>query len=103
VTIQGDNAMNEAGRKKIKARVNRISGQVAGISRMIDEDRYCVDVLNQISAVRSALDALGVEMLTSHLESCLVGKGTDTQHHCAKPLSQEELIAEIRTALARFL
>jgi DNA-binding FrmR family transcriptional regulator len=95
--------MNEPARKKVKARVNRISGQVAGISRMIDEDRYCMDVLNQISAVRSALDALGIEMLTSHLESCLVGKGTGTEHHCSKPLSQEELMAEIRTALARFL
>jgi DNA-binding FrmR family transcriptional regulator len=49
--------MNDTSRKKVKARVNRISGQVAGISRMIDEDRYCVDILNQIAAVRSALDA----------------------------------------------
>jgi CsoR family transcriptional regulator, copper-sensing transcriptional repressor len=95
--------MNDEGRKKIKARVNRIAGQVNGIQRMIDEDRYCVDILNQISAVRSALDALGVAMLTSHIESCVVGHGTETEHHCAKPLSREELLDEVRTSLSRFL
>jgi DNA-binding FrmR family transcriptional regulator len=95
--------MNDAERKKVKARVNRIAGQVNGIQRMIDEDRYCVDILNQISAVRSALDALGVEMLTSHIESCVVGHGTETEHHCARPLNQEQLIEEVRTSLSRFL
>jgi DNA-binding FrmR family transcriptional regulator len=49
--------MNAEQNKKIKSRVNRIAGQVNGIGRMIDEDRYCVDILSQISAVRSALDA----------------------------------------------
>ena len=45
-------------RPKAQGRIKRIAGQVAGIQRMIEEDRYCVDILNQISAVRSALDAL---------------------------------------------
>src|SRR5438105_10349035 len=53
------------------ARINRINGQVGGIKKMIDEDRYCVDILNQIAAVRSALDQLGVNLLTGHLESCV--------------------------------
>ena len=61
-------------------RVNRIAGQVAGVQRMIDEGRYCVDVLHQIAAVRSALDGLGVELLTRHLESCVVGHGTGSEH-----------------------
>ena len=95
--------MNDTSRKKVKARVNRISGQVAGISRMIDEDRYCVDILNQIAAVRSALDALGVEMLTHHIEGCVIGHGTGTEHHCAKPLDKEQLLDEVRTSLSRFL
>ncbi len=95
--------MNDTSRKKVKARVNRISGQVAGISRMIDEDRYCVDILNQIAAVRSALDALGVEMLTSHIEGCVIGHGSGTEHHCAKPLDKEQLLDEVRTSLSRFL
>ena len=46
--------MDEEASKKLKSHVNRIAGQVAGIQRMVDEDRYCVDVLNQIAAVRSA-------------------------------------------------
>ena len=47
-------------RESIRRRANRIAGQVAGIQRMIEEDRYCLEILNQISAVRSALDSLGV-------------------------------------------
>ena len=95
--------MNEANAKKIKARINRISGQVGGISRMIDEDRYCVNILDQIAAVRSALDALGVELLTGHIEGCVLGRGTGTEHEDAKPRSQEELLEEVRMTLGRFL
>lgn len=89
--------------QKLKARINRIAGQVAGIGRMVEEERYCVDILNQIAAARSALDALGIELLTSHIESCVVGHGTDTAHACAKPMTQAELLAEVQTTLARFL
>jgi len=52
-------------------RLNRIEGQVRGISRMIDEDRYCIDVLTQISAVQSALDALALRLLEHHLHGCV--------------------------------
>lgn len=89
--------------KKVKARVNRIAGQVSGIQRMVEEDRYCVDILNQISAVRSALDALGIELLTNHLETCVLGHGSGSEHHCARPMTQAELLAEVQTALSRFL
>jgi CsoR family transcriptional regulator, copper-sensing transcriptional repressor len=93
---------SEKGRK-IKARVSRIAGQVAGIQRMLEEDRYCVDVLNQIAAVRSALDALGIELLSSHLESCVLGHGTDSEHPHAKPMTKDQLVTELQTVLARFL
>src|SRR5262245_21466221 len=86
---------------KVRQRVNRIAGQVAGIQRMVEEGRYCVDVLNQIAAVRSALDALGIELLTRHLESCVLGGGGG--HAQARAMSQEELLAEVRTVLSRFL
>lgn len=95
--------MNEAKAKKVKARVNRISGQIGGVGRMIDEDRYCLDILDQIAAVRSALDALGVELLINHLECCVVGHGTGSEHENAKPRSQEELLEEVRVTLGRFL
>ena len=95
--------MNDESRKKVKARVNRIAGQVAGIQRMVDEDRYCVDVLNQIAAVRSALDSLGIVLLTNHLEGCVLGHGSGSEHKKAKPMKQEELLAEMQTVLSRFL
>ncbi len=95
--------MDETSSKKIKARVNRIAGQVAGIQRMVAEDRYCVEVLNQIAAVRSALDALGIEVLTRHLEGCVLGHGSGSEHSHAKPMNQEQLLTEIQTVLARFL
>jgi DNA-binding FrmR family transcriptional regulator len=95
--------MKDRERKKVTARVNRIAGQVAGIQRMVAEDRYCVDILNQIAAVRSALDALGVELLTQHLESCILGHGTGSEHACARPMTQEQLLTELQTSLARFL
>jgi DNA-binding FrmR family transcriptional regulator len=83
--------------------MKRIGGQVAGIQRMLDEDRYCVDILNQISAVRSALDALGVELLTNHVECCVAGQGSSHQHAKARPMKPAELLEELRTALGRFL
>ncbi|HJZ91645.1 MAG TPA: metal-sensitive transcriptional regulator [Gemmataceae bacterium] len=95
--------MNAEVRKKLLTRVNRIAGQVVGVQRMVDEDRYCVDVLHQIAAIRSALDSLGVELLTRHLESCVVGHGTGSEHHCAKPLTKEQLLAEVQNTLAQFL
>lgn len=88
---------------RLAARVKRIAGQVSGIERMLEEKRYCVDILNQISAVRSALDALGVELLTRHLENCVLGHGTASEHETAKPLTQQELLEEVKTALSRFL
>lgn len=90
-------------KKRVRTRVKRIAGQVAGIERMLDGDRYCVDVLHQIAAVRSALDAVGLELVTAHVESCVVGHGTGTEHACAKPLTHEQLLAEVRTVLAQFL
>lgn len=95
--------MNAEQTKKMKSRINRISGQINGVGKMIDEDRYCLDILNQISAVRSALDALGVELLSNHLECCVMGHGSGSEHEHAKPLSQEELLEEVRTSLNRFL
>ena len=54
--------MNDTTRRKTQSRINRIAGQVTGIQKMVEDDRYCVDILTQIAAVRSALDALGVEL-----------------------------------------
>jgi len=55
----------------LEKRLNRIEGQVRGIGRMIDDDRYCIDVLTQVSAVQSALDALALRILEHHLHGCV--------------------------------
>jgi DNA-binding FrmR family transcriptional regulator len=52
-------------------RLNRVEGQVRGIARMVEEDRYCVDVLTQIAAVRSALDAVAKNLLGEHAHHCV--------------------------------
>jgi DNA-binding FrmR family transcriptional regulator len=54
-------------------RLNRVEGQVRGIAKMIEEDRYCVDVLTQVAAVRSALDAMALQMLRDHTHGCVQG------------------------------
>lgn len=90
-------------RKKLTTRLKRIAGQVAGIQRMVDEERYCVDILTQIAAVRSALDSVGVELLTEHVSSCVVGHGTESEHECAKPMTQEQLVEEVKMVIGRFL
>jgi DNA-binding FrmR family transcriptional regulator len=95
--------MESASQKKLVSRVKRIGGQVAGIERMLTDKRYCVDILNQIAAVRSALDALGVELLTRHLETCVLGHGSDSEHEIARPMTKQDLLDEVKTALSRFL
>lgn len=52
-------------------RIARIEGQVRGIGKMVDEDRYCVDILTQVSAARAALDALALGLLDRHLHGCV--------------------------------
>jgi len=54
-------------------RINRIEGQVRGIGKMIDADRYCVDILTQISAIQSALDATALQILEDHTRGCVSG------------------------------
>jgi DNA-binding FrmR family transcriptional regulator len=95
--------VSEQRSKRIKTRVNRIAGQVAGIQRMLEEERYCVEILNQIAAVRSALDALGIEILTRHLESCVLDHDAKGGHSQAKLMTNEQLVAEVQTVLSRFL
>jgi DNA-binding FrmR family transcriptional regulator len=52
-------------------RLNRIEGQVRGIARMVEDDRYCVDVITQLAAVRAALDAVALQLLENHTRGCV--------------------------------
>lgn len=78
--------LDEDAKKKIDARMRRIAGQVAGVQRMIDEDRYCVDVMLQIAAVRSALGRVGQMVLAQHVDTCVSTalKGDDPKERKAK-------------------
>ena len=84
--------MERANKGKLRNRLNRIEGQVRGIAKMIDEDRYCIDVLTQLQAARSALSRVETEMLRDHFEHCIVGAmvGGDAEEQRQKA---EELIA----------
>lgn len=53
------------------SRLGKVSGQVNGVARMIDQDRYCVDVLNQITAAQKALDAVGRQVMHNYLRRCV--------------------------------
>jgi DNA-binding FrmR family transcriptional regulator len=64
-------SMHEATRKSVIARLKRIGGQVGGLARMVDEDRYCVDVLTQINAVRAALHKVERQILEDHVAHCV--------------------------------
>lgn len=58
-------------RRAIARRLNRIEGQVRGLARMLEEDRYCIDILHQIQAVKAALKKAETELLRSHAEDCV--------------------------------
>jgi DNA-binding FrmR family transcriptional regulator len=65
--------MKQEHKPKLLNRLSRIEGQVRGITRMVEEDRYCIDVLTQVQAVRAALARVESEMLKDHLDHCIEG------------------------------
>ena len=58
--------------KSLVHRLNRIEGQVRGVKKMLEEDRYCVDILTQVSAINSALNSFNKVLLAEHIKSCVV-------------------------------
>lgn len=58
-------------------RLRRIGGQVGGIERMVEDERYCIDVLTQIAAVQAALDKVALGLLDDHAHHCVMGAGED--------------------------
>lgn len=58
--------------KKLINRLNRIEGQIRGVKKMVEEDRYCIDIINQVSAISSALNSFNKVLLADHIQSCVV-------------------------------
>lgn len=63
---------SEKENKDLITRLNRIEGQIRGIKSMVTQERYCVDILNQVSAVQAALASFNKELLANHIHSCVV-------------------------------
>ena len=85
-----------ATKEQLGDRLARIEGQVRGVARMVDEDRYCIDVLTQISAVQAALDRVALGLLDDHARHCLVGGQ-------GGPADPEEQVQELMGAVGRML
>jgi CsoR family transcriptional regulator, copper-sensing transcriptional repressor len=87
-------------RKDIKAscqkRLNRIEGQVRGLSKMVEEDRYCIDVITQISAVRAALRRVEEEVLKDHVSHCV-----DHAISAGDKADQRKKISELMAVIGR--
>jgi CsoR family transcriptional regulator, copper-sensing transcriptional repressor len=81
---------------QLQARLKRIEGQVRGIERMVDEDRYCIDVLTQINAIQAALDRVALGLLDDHARHCLVGGH-------GGPTEPEDKVQELMGAVGRML
>ena len=82
-------------------RLHRIEGQVRGIERMLEEDRYCIDILTQLGAVSTALESLSLEILDDHVQHCVAGALASGDAAEAEKKSEELLAAVHRFARAR--
>lgn len=82
-------------KKTVVKRLNRAEGQVRGITKMVEEDKYCIDILTQISAAQSALDKVAVELVRDHAKHCMMNAETDAD----KRAKADELV----TAIGRML
>jgi DNA-binding FrmR family transcriptional regulator len=79
---------------QLQARLKRVEGQVRGVEKMIEQDRYCIDVLTQISAIQAALDKVALGLLDQHASHCVLG---------AAEGDQEQKTAEMMAAVGRLL
>lgn len=89
--------MNEAQKAKAAARLSRIEGQIRGIRRMVEEDRYCVDILTQTRAVVAALRGVEDLIMETHLDTCVA----DAMKH-DDPQLQKKKIDEVMSVVSRF-
>jgi DNA-binding FrmR family transcriptional regulator len=80
-----------ADKESLVNRLHRIEGQVRGIERMVEEERYCIDVLTQISAVSTALESLALQILDDHVQHCVAGALASGDEQAADEKTRELL------------
>jgi DNA-binding FrmR family transcriptional regulator len=90
-----------ADKESLVKRLHRIEGQVRGIERMVEDERYCIDILTQISATTTALESLAYQILEGHVDSCVTGALTSGDAEVAAEKSRELLAAVHRFSRAR--
>ncbi|HEX9354826.1 MAG TPA: metal-sensitive transcriptional regulator [Streptosporangiaceae bacterium] len=95
--IQGYSASKET----LIKRLHRVEGQVRGIERMVEHDRYCIDILTQLAAVSTALDSLAVEILDDHVNHCVTRAIASGNEEEAAAKTEELLAAVHRFAKTR--
>ncbi|TDX39361.1 DNA-binding FrmR family transcriptional regulator [Halanaerobium congolense] len=88
------NSLCDLDKKDLKARLKRIEGQVRGLQRMIEEDKYCVDVLYQINAVQGGLKKVGLKILDEHVHGCV--------QRAVKDEEGDKVIDELMGVLSKF-
>jgi DNA-binding FrmR family transcriptional regulator len=91
-TVRGYTATKD----QLLGRLGRVEGQVRGVTRMVEQDRYCIDVLTQISAIQAALDKVALGLLDDHARHCLLGGGEG-------PESSEAQADELMAAVGRLV
>lgn len=84
-------------KKKVVTRLHRIAGQVEGVARMIEDDRYCVDILLQLASARAALGQAGALVLRSHVDTCV----SDAMTHGSAP-QRKKKIEELMNVFSRY-
>jgi len=84
----------QASKDELLGRLARIKGQVGGVQRMVEQDRYCIDVLTQISAIQAALDKVALGLLDGHARTCVLG---------AEPADQPARTAELMASVGRLM
>jgi DNA-binding FrmR family transcriptional regulator len=85
-----------ASKQQLIGRLARVEGQVRGVARMVEEDRYCIDVLTQISAIRAALDKIALGLVDGHVHVCMTGEG-------GAPADPDQRVDELMGAVGRML
>jgi DNA-binding FrmR family transcriptional regulator len=85
-----------ASKDELLKRLARIEGQVRGVTKMVEEDRYCIDVVTQINAAQAALDKVGLGLIDGHVRHCMQGEGT-------APADEGERVEELMGAVGRLL
>ncbi len=83
-------------------RLRRVEGQVRGIARMVEEDKYCIDILTQVAAVNKALHAVSMGLLEEHIAHCVVGAAQESQLSGDTDVVQEK-VQEAAAAIGRLL